>query len=104
MNTRRLARKARRQAIISHFNGEITDIECEAVLNATKDKEILQRWAEEIDKQLTTKRLYGSGWKSFFRNVWDWFKNNWEDILKILFQLLPLILMERYNADSKPIS
>lgn len=100
MNTRRLARKARRRAYSDFINRNITLDEYRAIKNATKDEEILRRWSQEIDKQLTTKKLYGSGWKNFFRNVWDWFENNWADILKILFQLLPLILMERHNADS----
>lgn len=100
MNTRRLARKARRQARRDWWSNRITDQEFFTVMEACKDEEVLQRWLEEIDSQLNMKVLYGGGWSDFFRNLWDWFANNWDEILEILLRLLPLILMERYNANS----
>jgi hypothetical protein len=110
MRNSTLRRKARRQAFLSWVSKDISWEELHAVRVACRDDEVLTRWNQEITRArlnpwenggvLTS----GSGFGNAVSNLWDWFKANWPEILKILMTILPLILAEKNkNAHSKPI-
>jgi hypothetical protein len=90
------ARKARRVARRQYRRGKITRQEYEHVCEASRDPEVVAKWEAEVEKQL------GAPWKAKggfldgfdFSAIWEWFKENWPTILKILLTILPLLILE----------
>lgn len=105
MNNRRLARKARRQARRAFKRGVISTYEYDSVMFACNDQEILSEWNRELEAiNPWRKGILKGSWKNSLRDLWNWFSNNWEECLRILMALLPLILAERLYENSKPFS
>lgn len=109
MRNSTLRRKARRQAFRSWMANEMSWDEVRAVREACRDEEVLTRWNQEIARARLNPWENGgvltsdSGFGNALSNLWDWFKANWPEILKILMTVLPLILSERKYADPKPL-
>lgn len=99
MNNRKLARKARRQAKREYRARRITREEYSHVLTACRDEDTLTEWNARIKSAQMNPWdhqgvLYASLSGFDFSNIWDWFAENWDEILQILFTILPLFLME----------
>lgn len=97
MNNRRLARKARRQIRRSYRSGNIDKVTYARTMEATYDDKVLTEWNARISSaQLNPWEHNGvlmSSLKGFdFAVIWDWFAENWDEILRILLTLLPLFL------------
>lgn len=99
MNNRKLARRARRQAKREYRAGRIDRDRYEHVLKACRDEDTLTEWNARIKSaQLNPWDHQGVLFASLsgfdFSNIWDWFAENWDEILQILLTVLPLLLLE----------
>lgn len=97
MSKRKLARKARKQAGREYRAGRIDRDEYNHVIKASYDDAVLEEWNQRIySAQLNPWDHTGvlmTSMKGFdFSNIWDWFAENWDEILKILLTILPLFL------------
>lgn len=87
------ARKARRVARRQHRRGLITTKEYTKIKEACRDPEIVAKWQAEVEKQLVPPWQAKTG-RINWSAIWDWFVRNWPKIQSILFNLLPLLLLE----------
>lgn len=97
MSNRTLARKATRQARREYRRGNIDRATRDHILQCVRDESTLTEWNERIySAQLNpwdhTGVLMASVKGFDFSNIWDWFSENWDEILKILLAVLPLFL------------
>lgn len=98
MSKRTLARKARRQARREYSAGRINKETYQHIMEASRDDQTLEEWNQRIySAQLNpwdhTGVLYGSLKGFDWSNIWDWFAENWDEILKILLTILPLFIL-----------
>lgn len=82
-------RKARRVARRAYWRGRMTREEYEQVKEAVKNPEVVARWQAKVEE--THKTPWRNG-NFDFSEIWEWFKENWPTILKILLTLAPLLL------------
>jgi len=97
MNNRQLARKVRRQLSRARRNEEISDSAYAKAYESTFSSAAMS----ELNSKISTAQL--NPWehrgvlmtslKGFdFSNIWDWFQENWPEILRMLMLILPLLL------------
>jgi hypothetical protein len=82
-------RKARRVARRQYWRGKMTRAEYEQVKEACKDPEMVARWQAEVEQSYHTPWREG---RFDMGVIWEWFKENWPAILKVLLTLAPLML------------
>lgn len=97
MTNNQLARKARRQLRRQRLLGVLKPAQYQRLMEATFDEKILTEWNARISEaQLNPWEHTGvlmQSVKGFdFSNIFDWFAENWDEILRILLLLLPLFL------------
>lgn len=87
--TRKVERVARRQ----YRRGKITREEYDKVLEAVSRPDVMAKLEEEVAKKIgapwRVKRVGGLD----FNELWDWFIENWPEIMKLLLMVLPLFLL-----------
>jgi hypothetical protein len=104
VNLRKLQRKLRRTARRELRQGFLNPWEYESALEVAKDSQALQELSNQIETEglnpwQNPKRFYGAGFGSVFSNFWDWFLENWPEILEIVLKIAPMFL-ENQDADS----
>ena len=62
-----------------------------AILNIRVEREV-NPWNYPSD-------LYGADWRTIFKNIWDWFVENWPAILRIILTIAPLLILEDGDED-----
>ena len=82
-------RKAKRAARWAYWRGRITREEYDHVKEAVKDPELLRWWQADVERNCQAPWRDG---KFDFSEIWEWFKENWPTILKILLTIAPLML------------
>jgi hypothetical protein len=97
MTNNQLARKARRQLRRAFRSGDIDKRTYARSMEATYNDAVLTEWNARISSaQLNPWEHQGllmQSLKGFdFSVIWDWFAENWDEILRILLALLPLFL------------
>ena len=98
MNNRQLARKIRKQARRTHRRGDISLHEYQTCMAAANSEKSLT----EINTQIklaglnpweNPEGLVGAGIGDFFRKLWDWFVENWPEILALIMKIAPLLIL-----------
>ena len=105
MKLKKLRRKIRRQVKREVRDGRMTRREayrCELV--AANDA-ALQKLNERIENEVNPwnsgpSNLIRMNWSGWVSNLWDWVVTNWPEILKIILQIAPLLLLEPKREDS----
>ncbi|MHC4702591.1 MAG: hypothetical protein ACYTFQ_18670 [Planctomycetota bacterium] len=82
-------RKAKRVARRAFWRGQITREEYEHVKEAVQDPELVRWWQADVERNLQAPWRDG---EFDFAAIWEWFKENWPTILKILLTIAPLLL------------
>lgn len=95
MTNAQLERKARRQLRRSYLTGRIDEATYDKAIKGLKNQDLMSKWNAKIThlNPWETPGLLTSKVKQFdFSTIWDWFAENWDEILRILLTLLPLFL------------
>lgn len=95
MSNAKLARKARKQARKARRRGEITGQMYTHIMRATNDPIVLDEWNYQIEEARLNPwdnktQLMGFSWS----DLWDWFEENWPQILEMLLMILPLLALD----------
>lgn len=105
MNDRRFARKIRRMARIKTWQGEMSEYDLERIVKGSHDSATIKRWRAKIEEP-----RYGAPWVGpgvsqgiDWTSVWEWLKQNWPMILKILLSLL-VFLGDKPDENSRNAS
>jgi len=77
--------------MLKRHGDSMTSEERAAVERALLDPALLQKWADEIDAKCAPPNdelpMLGANGE-FIDKLWNWFKENWPTILKLLLSLL----------------
>lgn len=102
MNLNVLARKVRREARRDRRRGVISREEYEACYAVTEDWDALEQLNRRVEAEVNPwnqNGLVGADWREWLANLWDWFKENWPEILRIILTIAPLLLLEPEDED-----
>lgn len=91
MNIGRLERQAHR--MLKRHGDELQPEQRAAVERALKEPELMSKWCDKINgtfKDEPQYLLYGANGE-FAEKLWQWFKENWPTILKLLLSLVVLL-------------
>lgn len=104
MRARKLRRKVRNQARREYRRGNITREAYGHAIAVSNNNQALAELQSRIDSAgldpwKNPERLYGADWGAFFRNIWDWFVENWPTILEMILTIAPLFLLEPEYED-----
>jgi len=104
MRLAKLRRKTLRQAQRERSAGRLTSEQYTAVLAVCDDEKALSELNERVENDVNpwnrADGLIGLDWSSIWANLWDWFVENWPEILKIIMTIAPLLLLEPKREDS----
>lgn len=99
-----LRRRTLRQARREYRRGTLTDYNYYKIKAVCNDDTSLKMLNEKIENEVNPwngpNRLYGADWRTIFANIWDWFKENWPTILRIILTIAPLLLEPQQDEDS----
>jgi hypothetical protein len=90
---RRLRRQARRQFWLGNIDLETRDKVYAVTYNETAMDEV-EKKIKQFSPWGDGAGLIGADWSTYFAVVWDWVKEYWPQILKIILTIAPLLLME----------
>lgn len=91
MRQQALERRARR--MLSRHGDKMTAEERTAVERALQTPDLMEKWCAKINEELPDAPeepkyiMYGANGE-FIDKLWQWFKENWPTILKLLLSLL----------------
>jgi len=93
-----LRRRTLRQARRENRRGNLTDQDLRTVVAVCNDEaslaELNARVERDVNPWNNAERLYGADWRGIFKNIWDWFVENWSAILKIILTIAPLLILD----------
>ena len=95
MTNAQLERKARRQLRRSYLTGRVDSAMYDKISKQLSNQKFLTRLnADTVHlNPWETPGLMTTKLKQFdFSTIWDWFAENWDEILRIILTLLPLFL------------
>ena len=103
-----LRRRTIRQARREYHRGRLTGTQLTDVYAVVEDRASLVKLNDRVERDVNPwndtndNTLYGADgrWQNFFKNVWDWFVENWPTILSIILKLAPLLILENADEDS----
>jgi hypothetical protein len=77
----------------------------DACMAVVKNDEALAKLNEKVEAEVNPWNredgLVGGSFGEWLANLWDWFKENWPEILAIIMKLAPLLLiLEPAREDS----
>ena len=86
-------RKVRRVARRQCRHGLMSRSDYRKVVTASRDPDMVAKWEAQVKRQVgapwEASTEFGIDWSS----IWEWFKENWPTILKILLTLLAFVEM-----------
>lgn len=104
MNLNKLRRKLRRTARRELRQGVLTREEYQTATSIAKDNRALKELSNQIETVglnpwENPKQFYSNGFGAIFGNFWDWFLENWPEILEMILTIAPMFL-ENEDANS----
>jgi hypothetical protein len=92
MTDRMLARKLRRMAYIKTRQGKMSERDRDLIFKGSRDAATIKLWRAKLETP-----AYGAPWVGVdasegidWPSIWEWLRNNWPTILKILLTLILL--------------
>jgi len=95
-------RQLRRRTFIEYASGRLDRDNAAVVMSVINSPVALRKLIFKLEHNVNPwakKGFSGFDWKEFFLNVWDWIKENWDDILMIILKLAPLLLLQPQYAE-----
>jgi hypothetical protein len=97
MRLSKLRGKVRRETRRGLRNGTMTEYQAKLAYALCDDDDALAELNERVERDVNpwnrADGLVGAGFKEWLANLWDWFKENWPEILAIIMKLAPLLLI-----------
>lgn len=87
-------RKVRRVARRQRRHGKIDRETYQKIVDGSRSSEMVAKWKTAIESRVPGApwiQKTGMDWREVFTEIWEWFLENWPEILEIMLALLVFI-------------